>query len=237
MGSYRGPQIVTNGLVLYLDAANPKSYTGTDIWLDRSGGTSSGLLVNGPSFSSTNKGSIVFDGVNDYVNVSSPNFNPVGNSDFSVSCWLKLNSLPLTNPRIVCQSVNVNNFYNLATYGGNSPGTYDSFWFEVKKEGVYYGTGFSANKYVTNVWYNLVGTFNNTTNTSVFYVNSILRGGSGVNAISEAFPYGPIIIANNNTSTINSLPGNIALVKIYNRVLSATEIVKNYNALKSRFNL
>jgi hypothetical protein len=237
MGFYRGPQIVTDGLVLYLDAANPKSYPGIGTnWSDRSGGTSSGVLVNGPSFSSTNKGSIVFDGVNDYVNISSPNFNPVGSSDFSVSCWIKLNSLPFTNPRIVCQGVDINNYYNLATYGGSSPGTYDSFWFEVKKGGVVYGTGFSANKYVTNVWYNLVGTFNNTTNTSVLYVNSILRIGSLVLGTGPS-PYGPIIIANNNTSTITSLPGNIALVKIYNRVLSETEIVKNYNALKSRFNL
>jgi hypothetical protein len=66
---FTGPNIVTDGLVLYLDAANQKSYPGTGTtWNDLSGNGNNGTLVNGPTFNSDNNGSIVFDGVDDYVN-------------------------------------------------------------------------------------------------------------------------------------------------------------------------
>ena len=62
------PKIITDGLVLYLDAANPYSYvSGSTVWNDISRTMTSGSLINGPTFSSANNGSIVFDGVNDYV--------------------------------------------------------------------------------------------------------------------------------------------------------------------------
>ena len=66
-----GPgNIVTNGLVLYLDAANTLSYTsGYTVWNDLSGNNNNGTLVDGPTFSSGNAGSIVFDGVDDYVKI------------------------------------------------------------------------------------------------------------------------------------------------------------------------
>ena len=68
MSLSRGPKIVTNGLVLYLDAANKKSYPGSGTtWTDLSGNNNTGTLTNGPTFDSNNGGSIVFDGTNDYV--------------------------------------------------------------------------------------------------------------------------------------------------------------------------
>jgi hypothetical protein len=71
MGFYRGPHIVTDGLILSLDAANNKSYprSGTT-WNDLSGNGNNGTLVNGPTFSSANGGSIVFDGTNDVVSTT-----------------------------------------------------------------------------------------------------------------------------------------------------------------------
>ena len=68
-----GPNIVTNGLVLSLDAANPKSYvSGSTTWNDISRGGNNGTLINGPTFNSANGGSIVFDGVNDFISLSGP---------------------------------------------------------------------------------------------------------------------------------------------------------------------
>jgi len=68
---YTGPNIITDGLVLALDAANPRSYPGTGTsWNDLSGNGNNGTLVNGPTFNSDNNGSIVFDGVDDYINIS-----------------------------------------------------------------------------------------------------------------------------------------------------------------------
>jgi hypothetical protein len=69
MSLSHSPSIVTNGLVFCLDAANSKSYpgTGTD-WTDLSGNQINGILTNGPAYNSSNGGSIVFDGINDYIN-------------------------------------------------------------------------------------------------------------------------------------------------------------------------
>lgn len=69
MSIYGGPDIITDGLVFCLDAANSKSYPGTGTaWTDLSGNDNNGTLTNGPTFDSSNGGSIVFDGVNDQVN-------------------------------------------------------------------------------------------------------------------------------------------------------------------------
>ena len=69
------PRIVTDGLVLYLDAANQRSYPGSGTtWSDISRGGNNGTLVNGPTFDPGNGGSIVFDGVDDYVSIPDINF-------------------------------------------------------------------------------------------------------------------------------------------------------------------
>jgi len=67
MGITRGPNIVTDGLVFAVDAANPSSYvSGSTIWKDQTVNQNDGTLTNGPTFDSGNGGSIVFDGVDDY---------------------------------------------------------------------------------------------------------------------------------------------------------------------------
>jgi hypothetical protein len=69
MGLSHSPSIITQNLVLCLDAANPKSYPGSGTtWTDLSGNGNTGTLVNGVGYNSGNLGSLSFDGVNDYVN-------------------------------------------------------------------------------------------------------------------------------------------------------------------------
>ena len=71
MSLFHSPSLVTSGLVLCLDAGNPKSYPGSGTtWTDLSGRGNHGTLVNGPTFNSANGGSIVFDGSNDYVELT-----------------------------------------------------------------------------------------------------------------------------------------------------------------------
>ena len=88
------PKIVTDGLVLYMDAANSKSYvSGSTTWNDISRSGNNGTLINGPTFNSSNGGSIVFDGTNDYVNLSdSDNWFYTGN--FTIEFWYYFNSVP-----------------------------------------------------------------------------------------------------------------------------------------------
>jgi hypothetical protein len=90
MGVYAGPEINESGLVLCLDAGNTKSYPGSGTtWTDLSGNGNTGTLVNGPTYSSANGGSIVFDGSNDYIQT---NFNyslTSSNTEFTCAAWYK----------------------------------------------------------------------------------------------------------------------------------------------------
>jgi hypothetical protein len=107
MGVAYNPRIITDGLVLCLDAGNIKSYPGSgNTWIDLSGNGNDGTLTNGPTFNSDNKGSIIFDGVNDYVTLPVSTI-PVGNEiTFCLWNYGTTNSLgsvvhfPGTTPRI-----------------------------------------------------------------------------------------------------------------------------------------
>lgn len=88
MSGIAGPNIIRNGLILAIDAADRNSYSGTGTnWYDLSTNNSNGTLINGPTFSAVNGGSIVFDGINDYVGITSLT-HPSTNS-FSISFWSK----------------------------------------------------------------------------------------------------------------------------------------------------
>lgn len=66
------PKIVTDGLVLYYDAANPSSYPGSgNVIYDLSRNRNNGTLINSPSYDTTNGGSLIFDGTNDYIQFTS----------------------------------------------------------------------------------------------------------------------------------------------------------------------
>ena len=98
---FTGPHIVTDGLVLHLDAANTKSYqSGSTTWFDKSGYGINGTLTNGPTFSSANRGIIVFDGVNDYIDntVNLTQINNIANSSsFTFSSTFKLLAMPVVS--------------------------------------------------------------------------------------------------------------------------------------------
>ena len=88
--SVLGPNVVTDGLVLYLDAGNTKSYPGSGTgWIDLSGRVNNGILANGPTFDSSNGGSIVFDGSNDYTDVADSSSINFGTNSFSFNFWIK----------------------------------------------------------------------------------------------------------------------------------------------------
>ena len=83
-----GPNVVYNGLVLYLDAANNKSYvSGSTSWLDLTPNQSnSGSLTNGPTFNTGSGGNIVFDGTNDYIDFYASSLG----TTTTVELWAKL---------------------------------------------------------------------------------------------------------------------------------------------------
>ena len=93
MGLSHSPSLVLSGLTLCLDAANTKSYVGSGTtWTDLSGNSNTGTLTNGPTYSSANGGSIVFDGTNDYATISFNSVFNVTSNPFTVIVWNKKNT-------------------------------------------------------------------------------------------------------------------------------------------------
>jgi len=236
------PKIVTDGLVLYLDAANSKSYvSGSTTWNDISRGGNNGTLVNGPTYSSANGGSIVFDGVNEYVN---SNYKPVlvsGNS-YSHSVWFRTTSATVgdggsnrmigardntkTGSPLIEAAVNLFNNNTLAFLARGANGTRRDL--EV--------TNISVND---GVWRHFHCQILSNGYTQI-YLNGILVGqntlgvDTNINLSGQPLVIGARSLEGNISAWLN---GNIANAQIYNRALSATEVLQNYNATKTRFEL
>jgi len=247
---YTGPNIVTDGLVLALDAANTKSYiSGSTTWNDLSGNNNSGSLLNGPTFSSANNGSIIFDGSDDSVNCGNAS-NIQTFSQITLSTWVKFSGLDY-----VGNTGNLVGFMGKGSPDGAPPTPNNGFFFSYDNRlnrsnftytcfgntaGGYSGGGnnFSNKSYVfTNaVWYNITVTVSSSSIGSLF-INGTQLGSSNT--------FSGLTISN----TVNNLyvgrieftgyhfNGNIAQSAIYNRALSSQEVLQNYNAQKSRFNL
>jgi hypothetical protein len=232
MGFYRGPNVVTNGLVLNLDAANIKSYPGSGtVWRDLSGNNNSGSLVNGPTFSSANGGSIVFDGSNDYVNLGNNTVAPT--TDYSYSCWFKTSTV---TGSILFGADNC----------GDSGGNYA---FISAAGNVSFRVIGGISLIITsslqsndNVWHNL--TCIKTSTTMYLYVdgnlaNTGLTPSSGITNTTYVRYIGIRggTLSNPSSCGGDYYSGSVASVVMYNRALSAAEVLQNYNALKPRFNL
>lgn len=230
-----GPRIVTNGLVLHLDAGNTKSYSGSGtVWNDLSGNGNNGTLTNGPSYNAANKGSIVFDGTNDYitgfsnvsVNISSP---------FSCEIWFNLTSYSDTYPTLMQIKTNTTNAVNMslsqqASYLGIIFGS-ASTWARIKTD----------NPPLIQKWNHIILTYNGagagtTTNYQIILNNTIqtLSSAAGFATTTQTNYIGSLNAASRG---IDDFIGNISICKIYNRALSANEVSQNYNALKGRYNL
>jgi uncharacterized delta-60 repeat protein len=112
MGISYNPRIVTDGLVLALDAANPKSYPGSGTtWTDLSGNGNTGTLTNGPTYSSANGGSIAFDGVDDYSALTS---NYTLSAGWTLSFW----GNPIFDSTV---------FANIVFYSASTPRTFSLY--------------------------------------------------------------------------------------------------------------
>ena len=217
MSSESGPNLITNGLVLCLDAANPLSYkSGATVWNDLTYNTSGGTLTNGPTFSSSNGGSIVFDGVDDYIRVDG---NVLQDSAGTISVWTKV--ITNANNKFVISAVGsgTNRFY----IRQNNPGNITL----VRGANV----DITIPAYTLDVWYNITMTWDSTT--FYAYSNGIFIGSLGYTGGGSPTT---IYIGSANPTT-NFYNGNISQTQIYNRALSQAEVLQNYNSTKSRFGL
>ena len=232
MGIRRGPNIVQSGLVLSLDAGNIRSYPGSGTtWFDVSGTGTSGTLTNGATYSSANKGVIGFDGINDYVTVPNTSNLNFGTGDFTVLVWVGgISSYPGGGKTIIRKGSRFDN--NIAGWGIMWAGSPEDLYFIVSSDSTRL-EGRTISNGGLNGWagYRMLGMQRNGTNWNQIVDTSVTNLGSFSGDVSGT---SPVDIAYNSLYG-TYLNNSVAQVLIYNRALSASEILQNYNMTKSRF--
>lgn len=223
--------IITTGLVLNLDAGNAASYPGTGTtWTDLSGNGNNGTLMNGTAYSSANGGTLVFDGINDYVNISDSTYLDLPNTT-TMEFWV--NSNQLNNDDIISHRWNC--------YGAAYNPTYAS-GYVAGKLSIYYAFnngGFVAVSTTTTPiigqWYHLVGTYDGST--MKVYLNGVLENTRSFSGNITQNDSGLAIGSYAGSPAAYAGDGKISIVRYYHKTLSATEVLQNFNALKSRYGL
>ena len=223
MATLYSPKIVTNGLVLCLDAGNIKSYPSSGTaWNDLSGNNNNGTLTNGPTFNSANGGSIVFDGTNDYTQTA----YTAQLNDFTICSWFKSTSSS-GHARIADKKYDTGFWFG----SNNSP----NLWGGAVKQ----ATNYNSITLSDNQWHFLVmersGTSLTVYGDCITNTNTTVCGAGSLD--TTALSLGGTINDGHPAGQRDWFTGNIAQVSIYNRALSASEILQNFNATKARFSL
>jgi hypothetical protein len=224
MGTKYNPSIVRNGLALYLDAANPRSYSGSgNTWYNIISGAIGGTMV-GVGYSTLNGGYFNFTGSQYMTFASTP---PVGQSTLS------------STVEIVAYRNSTSGFEVM--FGGGNTATNQAYYFGNRQNSnnfmnAYYNNDLDSSTPATNVaWNHYLATYDNATGRRATYYNGTLlaQNVSGVtNNSASVFMIGAFNLLGTPSYHFN---GRIAFVKVYNRALSAQEILQNYNATKQRY--
>lgn len=251
---YTGANIVTDGLVLALDAANGKSYvSGSTVWRDLSGTSVSGSLVNGPAYSSENLGNIAFDGINDYVTLQAINLSLTNKITICFFCKILSYVETVLQGKIILEiSANFNNSTTglYIAYADDSNTLFSSTFpisLNLKGDVGYNLSGFNKNLVNDLKWHHWTCVFDKSQTgvdpqETFLYIDGIYQNPtlvpSAIYRTDNTNNFGNNII-NIGLRPPSTAPSNVAIsnLQLYNRVLSASEVLQNYNAMKSRFNL
>jgi hypothetical protein len=221
MSYANGPKIVTNGLVLYLDAGNSKSYPGSgSTWYDLKSSYNATVAGGLPTYSSINGGVLAFNGTSDYMLIPDPG----SLSNFTISCWVyPLLSSTGVAPSIIASvypskvNFQITYFNNQTAYAG----IYNAGWVQTSTLSASQG------------WQNLVLTYNGSS--MILYRNTVSI--ANVSTAISAQSSGSGIRIGRRWDSGDYFNGYISSVKIYNTALTADKVSQNYNALKGRFGL
>ncbi len=219
MGTKYNPSIIRDGLILYVDAANTRSYSGSGLTANALVGSLNGTLVNGVGFGTTNNGYFIFDGSNDYINFG--NSSTVQQSSGTLSAWARTSSPGLGFRGIFAKQHAYGFFYNdsiLVAYDWGSSST--------RSTGVNIADG---------SWKNVVMTYQSgVSNGTIIYLNgaSVLTTTITVSNQGLGNLFGG---AEANAGQYAAC--NISMFKMYNRALTSAEVLQNYNATKKRYGL
>lgn len=220
MGISAGPNSISDNLAFHIDPANPRSYAGVGtVIYDLSGNGKTSYFTNGAFYQNYQKGVVVVDGNNDYI--STPLFNLT--SPITVSAWVK--NVVDDSPVFSASGPEV-------SYGNNEVIHYFSGKSILIAGNPAAGKYFQFPQLNLNQWLNLVMTRDASNNMSV-YLN-------GIGSTSNTQSYSNILQMNqigrySAFTNVYNVKGSIGEVKIYNRALSASEVLQNYNVSKKRY--
>lgn len=225
MATFYSPNVVTNGLVLCLDAAAARSYPGSGTsWYDIGGNGYTGTLTNGPTYDSSNGGSIVFDGSNDYV-IGATTLNI--NNSVTMEAWIYPTSAPsgVSGGGFIISNIG----YYLEL---KSTRVVRSYFYGLSSPGYHDGTVAVS----LNTWSHVVAVRNSSDSTIKHYINGTLD--NTISSITGTINNG---LQNYQVGAYSggsySFTGRIATCRVYNTALSAAEVSQNFNALRRRFGL
>ena len=232
MALAHSPRIVTDGLVLCLDAGNTKSYPGSGTtWTDLSGNGNNGTLVNGVGYDNSNGGRLIFDGVNDliYFGNNSTLYNAY-NTTFTQEFWVNLISGASTGRTIL----RVDNWSRISL-SISTTGISFTIGYSSPIDNLSYNSTFNYNQWycISIVWNKLVS--------QQIYLNGYLvaeRTPTVSNYTGITGTAGGANIGRGHTNPFQTnINAYIPSFKHYNRALTAAEVQQNFNALRSRFGI
>jgi hypothetical protein len=225
------PAVVVSGLTLYLDSSQSSSYPGSgSTWYDLSGNGNNATLYNNPTYSG---GSLVFSGTGTAPSpgtVGSVQYGQVPNGvyfngNFTINTWIKISAYNNWQRIIDFGNGAGNNSVLLAsTYGTSGyPGFYCT------------GSQFQSTQQLSyNVWYNVAATMSGTTGT--IYVNGVARG-TATMSVAQNVTRQYCYIGRSEWAGDGMFQGSIGAVMIYSRALDATEMLANFNGLRSQYGI
>lgn len=211
MGLKHHPRLVTNGLFLYYDFANIRSYIGSGITINNLLTGFGSTIVNGPSYSSNNQGYLSFDGTNDYAQLTLPAL-----TNWSFSFWIYNHTIPSSEKQL------------LSTFTDPT-----GLSMALTKYNIWNGSSNFSNAAVgRSTWTNVVYTNNGFSNSAI-YLNGNLD--ASFNTGNQIYAGAAQLLAINGTS--RNTQAYLGSFIGYNKMLSAQEVRQNYNATKKRYGL
>ena len=233
---YQAP-IVTDGLVLAVDAGNLVSYESGSTNTYSLTGSYSGSLTNGTRFTSNNGGTFLFDGIDDYINVSTPQSLNPGTGSFSLDFWCNISTNVPTGSASCLLEARANNLFGFLAIGYRNDGRMQLFINDnvTPNQNTYQSTTTPVQR---GVWVHEAMVVDRSTQQITFYYNGLQTGNkvtiTDTGSIDPGSGYRYWIGGDLGGAEMN---GEIAISRQYNKALTAAEVSQNFNAQRNRFNI